>query len=131
MSPTTRSALQRYRAKFSPMKKRRARSKKKKEKLWPTNARYRFYDPDQLEAQEPRKGGMNLELSGRTIPCAWADTSTAALQGMADLFTKEILRRAIAGEDEAIAMFASKIANLVGWLERLSQRQREKVERMA
>jgi hypothetical protein len=123
------------------MKNRRS-TKAVKNKLLPTGAPYAFYDPKQSEVKEPRQGSFTAELIEGTyqrgvsdgaikIERVWADVTTAELQQWIDLFESEVLKRALAGENEAIAMFASKIANLVDWLERLTQRQREKVERVA
>jgi hypothetical protein len=64
-----------------------------KNKLLRTNAPYRFYDPEQLETQEPRKDSFTVRLIER----AWADVTTAELQQWIDLFTAEILRRGVAG----------------------------------
>ena len=65
------------------------------------------------------------------IPIAWENTTTRELQNVIDEFTKEVLRRALDGEEEAIQMFAWRTANLANWLQALTTRQREKVERMA
>lgn len=107
----------------------------------PTGALYPFYDPQQFETKEPRKDSFEVVFKGalqqrvsdgaKKITCACADVTTKELQNWIDLFTAEILRRALAGEDDAIKSFALKLANLVGWLERLTHRQREKVEQVA
>jgi hypothetical protein len=118
--------------------------KKKRDaaKLLPTNAPYPFYDPEQLEVKEPRQGSFKVELIEGTyqqrvcdgaikIDRAWADVTTAELLQWIDLFETEVLKRALAGEDEAISTFAQKISGLVSSLENLTRRQRGKVESVA
>lgn len=123
------------------MKKNR-RTKAAIENLVPTGALYPFYDPHQLGAQEPRKGSFEVLLTKGTyqrrvtdaaikIERAWADVDTKELQEWIDMFTAEILRRALDGEAEAIQMLGWEIANLVDWLQTLTSRHREKVEQVA
>jgi hypothetical protein len=109
-------------------KKRRAKAAKT---LLPTHAPCPFYDSQQLQAREQRKGGIRLNVGGTMIPIAWAEATTTELQNVVDEFTTEVLRRALDGEEEAIQMFAWKTANLVEWLQALTTRQREKVEQVA
>jgi hypothetical protein len=110
--------------------------------MLPTNAPYPFYDPQQLEPIEPRKGTFTIEVVKGTyqrrvtdgaikIERAWADVRTQKLQDWIDMFMAEVLRRALAGEDEAIETFALRTANLVNWLQSLTSRQREKVKQLA
>jgi len=56
---------------------------------------------------------------------------TATLKELIDNFSTELLRRAFAGEEEAIESFALKTGGLVTHLEQLTSRQREKVEEVA
>lgn len=65
------------------------------------------------------------------IERAWADVDTKELQEWIDMFTAEVLRRAFAGEDEAIETFALKIGGLVSRLQDLTHRQRERVQQVA
>jgi hypothetical protein len=109
-------------------KKRRVKAAKT---LLPTHALYPFNDSRQWEAREPRKGGIRFNIGATMIPIAWANRTTRELQNVIDEFSKEVLRRALDGEEEAIQMFAWKTANLVNWLQALTTRQREKVEKVA
>jgi hypothetical protein len=93
------------------MKKNR-RTKASTESLVPTGALHPFYDPQQFETKEPRKDSFEVVFKGalqqrvsdgaKKITCACADVTTKELQNWIDLFTAEILRRALAGEDDAI-----------------------------
>ena len=122
------------------MKKKRP-AKAARSDLLPTNAHFPFYDPRQLEAREPRqgrfeglfKGALQQRVSDRAIKIerAQADVQTEQLQAWIDLFTVELLRRALAGEDDAITLFAHKVGGLVRRLEDLTRRQREKTEKAA
>ena len=96
--------------------KNKDRAKATNGTLLPTNAPYPFFDSQQLQAREPRKGDTRLNVGGTMIPIAWAETTTTELQTVIDKFTTEVLRRALDGEKEAIQMFAWKTANLVDWL---------------
>jgi len=112
------------------MKKTR-RSKAAKNKLLPTNARHCFYDPQQLQSQQPRRGGLRFNVGGTIVLIAWAGATTTELQNTIDELTKEVPRRAFAGENEAIETFALRVSNLARWLQDITQRQREKAEQVA
>jgi hypothetical protein len=124
------------------MKKRSNSAGSKKSKLLPTNAPFVFYDPLQQQFREPRKGGFKVELEAGTyqrrvsdgaikIERAWADVTTAELQAWIDMFAAELLKRALAGEDEAVDTFALKAGGLVSRLQDLTSIQRKKVEQIA
>ena len=100
------------------MKRKPRKHKAARSKLVPTHAPYGFYDPLQLQPQQPRNR-------------AWSGKSTAELQNAIDELTTEVLRRAFAGEQEAVDTFALKVSNLVSWLQHMAHRQREKVEQLA
>ena len=139
--PTTGESRIDGQPKFYPMKKRSASRGSKKNELVPTGALHPFYDPLQLETRKPRqdsfevlfKGALQQHLSDGTIKiiCGWADVTTKELQKWTDLFTAELLRRAFAGEDDAITSFAHKVGGLVSRLEDLTKRQRGKIEEAA
>src|SRR6266851_221146 len=98
------------------MKKHHASTGSKKNELVPTAALYPFYDPLQLAVKEPRQDSFEVVFKGALqqrvpdgaikITCAHADVNTRELQEWTDLFTAELLRRALAGEDDAITLFA-------------------------
>jgi hypothetical protein len=125
------------REKFLPMKKNR---RTKTENLLPTGACYPFYDPQQLEAKEPRKDSFEVVFEGTfqqrsdgaiKIERAWADVTTHELRCWIDLFAVEIFRRALAGEEDAVDTFAREVARSVRRLEDLTDRQRRKVKKVA
>jgi hypothetical protein len=107
----------------------------------PTGALYPFYDPQQFEAKEPRKGSFEVVFRGTfqqrvsdgaiKVQRAWPDMTTNELRDWIELFTVEIFRRAVAGEEDAIATFAREVGRSVRRLEDLTDRQRRKVKKVA
>ena len=91
--------------------------------------------------REPREDSFEVVFKGALqhrvsdgaikITCACADVTTKELQQWTDLFTAELLRRALVGEDKAITSFAHKVGGLVSRLEDLTNRQKEKTEKEA
>jgi hypothetical protein len=131
------------RLKFLPMKKRGGSTRTKKNEPLLTGALYPFYDARQLQSSEPRQGSFSMHLIKGTyqlrpsdgaikIERAWADVTTAEVQGWIDMFEEETLRHALAGEDEAIFTFVQKLNGAVSRVEEnLTRRQREKIESVA
>jgi hypothetical protein len=110
------------------------RSKAGQNKLVPTHAPFSFYDPlraQLCEASEPRKGSLRVPVSGKIIEYPSSKYATAALWDTIEEFTAEILRRALAGEEEAIETFALRMGGAVNRLKDLTYVQREKIERVA